>query len=152
MKKFLTPEGLRKLKIELEWRKDTVRKEIAQRLATAVERGDLTENAEFTAAKDEQMFNEGRIQELENLLTSAMIIENHQPDGVVSIGSKVTVLINNNQKQEYRLVGSAEADPTKGLISDESPIGKVLLGKKVGQVVVVDTPRGKTKCKIIKIE
>jgi len=151
MKVFLTPEGLKKIKEELGWRKNQKRREIAARLAVAKEQGDLSENAEYTAAKEEQMFNEGRIQELETLLRSAEVIDSHPSDGTVAVGSKVTVLIN-NQKQIFRIVGSFEADPVKGWISNDSPIGQALLGRKNGEVVEINTPRGGVKYKIIKIE
>ncbi len=151
MRKFLTPEGLKKIRKELVWRKGEKRREIAVRLAAAVEKGDLTENAEYTTAKEEQMFNEGKIQELEVLLRSVEVIESHPSDGIVAVGSKVTVLIN-HQKQIYQLVGSPEADPTSGKISYESPIGQILIGKRAGETIKVQAPRGKIKYKIIKVE
>lgn len=150
MKEFLTINGLNELRAELEERKQK-RGEIAARLAAAAEKGDLTENAEYTAAREEQMFNESRIQELEAILREAEIINSHPKDGTIGIGSKIT-LSSNGEKKTYQLVGSLEANPTKGLISEKSPLGQALIGKKAGQTIKVKTVQGVVEYKITKVE
>lgn len=150
---YLTAEGLEKLQKELKNLKSTVRNELSARLRAAIQMGDLSENADYIQAKEEQAFIEGRILELENLLSNVKIIhENGKKDGKVDIGSTVTVQEANYPEETYYVVGPKEADPINGKISYESPIGKSLLNRKIGDEVVVDTPGGKIKLKVIKVE
>jgi transcription elongation factor GreA len=151
-KYYLTKEKLEELKKELEHLKSEGRKEIARQLKTAKEYGDLSENAEYSQAKDDQAILEIRISELEDMIRNAIIIEtgSKKEKDKVSVGSKV-VLKKDNKNYEYLIVGEAEADPSSGKISNNSPLGKVLLGKKVGDEVVVEAPMGKIKYKILKI-
>lgn len=151
MENFLTPKGFKKFQDELVWRKETERMRIAKLLAAAGEHGDLSENAERVAAEEAHLSNEKRIQELETWLRGATIVESRPRDGVINIGSKITLLLN-GKEEIYQLVGSLEADPSKGLISNESPLGRVLLGKKVDQVIEVQTRQGIVRCKIVKVE
>ncbi|HPP32162.1 MAG TPA: transcription elongation factor GreA [Soehngenia sp.] len=147
---FLTPEGLEKLEMELEEAKVVKRKEIADRIKQALAFGDISENAEYDQAKNEQAKLEERIAKLEAMLRNAVIIDDDEiSTDVVSIGSRVTVLdIEFNEEIEYTIVGSAEADPFEGKISNESPMGKALLGRKVGDTVSVQAPDGTIKYKI----
>jgi transcription elongation factor GreA len=148
---YLTPEGEAKLKTELEELKGPRREELAQRLRSAIQMGDLSENADYHKAKEDQGFLEGRIKEIEALLRNAVIIEKTTSD-VVSIGSHVTIQEGSEEPETYHIVGPAEADPRNGRISHESPIGIALMNKKVGQVAEAETPGGKIKFKIVKIE
>jgi len=150
---YLTEEGYKKLKIELENLVTKKRKEIAQKIKTAKEYGDLSENAEYSEAKDEQAFVEGRIAELEHILKNAKVVTNKgsQSCEVVDVGCTVYVHLEGTDYQ-YKIVGSAEADPEQGHISHESPIGKALLGKRIGDEVEVEIPAGKIRYKIKKIE
>lgn len=151
---FLTKEGFEKLQEELEYLQKVKRQEVAERLHEAMEGGELIENAEYEAAKNEQAFVEGRIQELDALLASAKIIENNgkkkKSDGV-QLGSKVTIKEGNFEEETFTVVGVAEANPREGKISNESPIGKAILGKKIGDAVKVETPGGTYTVKILKI-
>jgi transcription elongation factor GreA len=150
---FLTKEGFEKLQDELDYLRKVKRQEVADRLHEAMEGGELIENAEYEAAKNEQAFVEGRIQELDVLLASAKIIENNgkkKSDGV-QLGSKVTIKEGNFEAEEFTVVGIAEANPREGKISNESPIGKAILGHKVGEAVKVETPGGTYTVKILKI-
>jgi transcription elongation factor GreA len=151
---FLTKEGYEKLQEELEYLQKVKRKEVAERLHEAMEGGELIENAEYEAAKNEQAFVEGRIQELDVLLASAKIIEENgkkkKSDGV-QLGSKVTIKEGNFEAETFTVVGVAEANPREGKISNESPIGKAILGHKVGDAVKVETPGGTYTVKIQKI-
>jgi transcription elongation factor GreA len=154
--KFLTKEGFQKLQDELEHLRTVKRQEVADRLHEAMEGGELIENAEYEAAKNEQAFVEGRIQELETLLASARVIEeekekNHQ-SGLVEIGSTVTIQEQGYDAESYTIVGAAEANPREGKISNESPIGKAILNHEVGDTVHVETPDGTYKVKIIKVK
>lgn len=149
---YLTPEGEAKLKAELEELKGPRREELSRRLRSAIQMGDLSENADYHKAKEDQGFLEGRILEIEALLRNAIIIEKSKSTGFVSIGSHVTIQEGNFDPETYHLVGPAEADPRKGKISHESPIGSALMDKKVGDVAEAETPGGKIKFKIIKIE
>ena len=151
MPHYLTQEGLEKLKKELEELKTVRRREVIDRIQAARELGDLSENAEYSDAKDEQSFIEGRIEELEALIKKAEIIDSNNHNGAVSLGSTVKVVCNGDSEKEYKIVGSNEADPLKGLISNESPLGGAFLGKKVGETIEVEVPRGKMVCKIINI-
>jgi len=149
---YLTPEGEAKLKAELEELKGARREELSQRLRSAIQMGDLSENADYHKAKEDQGFLEGRIQEIENILRNALIIEKAEGQDSVFIGAHVTIQEGGEEPETYHLVGPAEADPRKGKISHESPIGKALLDKKVGDIAEAETPGGKIKLKILKIE
>ncbi len=150
---YLTSEGAEKLKAELEELKGPKRNEIAKRLRSAIQMGDLSENADYHKAKEDQGFMEGRIQELEYLLKNAKIIDvSEGPTGTVQVGSRVTVQEGDYPAETYFLVGATEADPRNGRISNESPIGRVLLGGRVGDEVIANTPGGEIKLKILKIE
>lgn len=149
---FLTREGYQKLQEELEYLRTVKRKEVAERLHEALEGGELIENAEYEAAKNEQAFVEGRIQELEVLLASARIIEEGGDKNTVQLGSRVTIQEEGFEPETYIIVGAAEANPREGRISNESPIGKAILNHRVGDVVTVDAPAGTYKVKILKIE
>ncbi len=148
---YLTPEGEAKLQAELTDLTGPRREELAQRLRSAIQMGDLSENADYHKAKEDQAFLEGRIQELEAILRSAVIIEKKQSD-LVNVGSTVTIQEGMDNPETYYVVGAKEADPRKGRISNESPFGTALMGHKVGDVVEANTPGGKIKIKIIKIE
>lgn len=149
---FLTREGYQKLQEELEYLRTVKRKEVADRLHEALEGGELIENAEYEAAKNEQAFVEGRIQELEVLLASARIIEEGGDKNTVQLGSRVTIQEEGFEPETYIIVGAAEANPREGRISNESPIGKAILNHRVGDEVTVDAPAGTYKVKILKIE
>lgn len=151
-KVFLTKEGFEKLKKELDDLASNGRRAVAQRIKQAKEYGDLSENSEYADAKDQQAFIEGRIAELENILKNATLIEETKNSGgIVSVGSTVHVELEGG-KEIFRIVGSAEADPEKGFISNESPIGQALLGKKKGEEVEVSVPAGIVKYKVVHIE
>lgn len=150
---FLTKEGYQKLQDELEHLRTTKRQEVAARLHEAMEGGELIENAEYEAAKNEQAFVEGRIQELEMLLATARVIEDNgkKKSDTITIGSKVTMKEGNFEAETFIIVGAAEANPREGKISNESPIGKAILNHKVGDTVRVETPGGTYNVKIIKV-
>jgi len=140
---FLTPEGLRKLEEELDHLKAVKRKEVAERIKQAKDFGDLSENSEYEDAKNEQAFVEGRILTLEAMLRSVRVIDNHDArSDVVTIGSTVRVTDETGEDVTYTIVGSAEADPINDKISNESPVGRALLGKRKGQAVTVQVPAG----------
>ncbi len=141
---MLTDEGLQKLEDELEYLKTVKRKEVSAKIKEALGFGDLSENAEYDEAKNEQAQVEVRIVQLEKMLKNAKVIDQDDIDlEKVSIGTKVKVLDTEfDEKFEYSIVGSTEADPDKNKISDESPVGKAILGKKVGELVEVSTPAG----------
>jgi transcription elongation factor GreA len=150
---FLTKEGFQKLQDELDHLRTVKRMEVAARLHEAMEGGELIENAEYEAAKNEQAFVEGRIQELEVLLATAHVIEENgkKKSDIISIGSKVTIKEGNFEAEMFTIVGVAEANPREGKISNESPIGKAILNHKVGDIVKVETPGGTYNVKIIKL-
>ncbi|MBM3181778.1 MAG: transcription elongation factor GreA [Chloroflexi bacterium] len=151
---FLTKEGFQKLQEELEYLRTTKRMAVAARLHEAMEGGELIENAEYEAAKNEQAFVEGRIQELELLLATAKIIEENgkgKKSDIIQVGSKVTIKEGNFETETFTIVGAAEANPREGKISNESPIGKSILGHKMGETVKVETPGGTYNVKIIKL-
>ncbi len=148
---YLTPEGEKKLRAELAELTGVRREELAQRLRSAIQMGDLSENADYHKAKEDQAFLEGRIQEIEVILRIATIIENTQSD-VVAVGAQVTIQEEDYEPETFYLVGATEADPRNGKISNESPFGKALLDHKVGDVVEAETPGGRVKLKILKIE
>lgn len=150
---YLTSEGANRLKIELEELKGPRRREIAQRLRNAIQMGDLSENADYHKAKEDQGFLEMRIRELEYLLKNAIIIEASEVSrDTVEVGTRVTIQEGEEPPETYHMVGAKEADPPNGRISNESPIGKALLGKRVGDLAVAETPGGEIEFKIIKIE
>jgi transcription elongation factor GreA len=150
---YLTAEGAARLKAELERLKSNERQEIARRLRAAVQMGDLSENADYHKAKEDQGFLEGRIQELEYLLKNAVIIEKNEAQlDIVDIGVHVTIQEGDDEPETYHLVGVKESDPRNGRISNESPIGSALIGHRVGDIVIVTTPGGEIHFKIIKIE
>ena len=149
--RYLTQEGEKKLRAELAELTGPRREELAKRLRSAIQMGDLSENADYHKAKEDQAFLEGRIQEIEALLRTAVIIEKTNSD-VVSVGSHVTVQEEDFDPETYYLVGAKEADPRNGKISNESPIGSALMDHKVGDIVEAETPGGKLKIKILKIE
>jgi len=148
---IITKEGYEKLKKEFEFLSGEKRREIADRIQRAKDQGDLSENAEYSEAKDAQAFNEGRIVELAALLKNLTVVEgNHDKNGV-SMGSKVAVEINGDKKF-FEIVSFNEADPILGKVSNESPIGRALLDKKRGDIVTVTTPKGEMSYKIVKID
>jgi transcription elongation factor GreA len=149
---FLTREGLKKLEEELNFLRTVRRAQVAERLHNAQEDGELIENAEYEDAKNEQAFVEGRIITLETMLSSAVIIENDGPQGVVNLGSQVTVKETGGKPEVYKLVGAAEANPKDGRISNESPLGRALLGRKVGDDVKVNAPAGTLSFRVVAIE
>lgn len=149
---YLTPEGEVKLKAELEDLKGPKREQLSLRLRSAIQMGDLSENADYHKAKEDQGFLEGRIQELEAILRNSVIIEKTLSKGLVTIGATITIQEKDFDPETYHLVGAAEADPQNGKISHESPIGRALMDKKVGDIAEAETPGGKLKFKILKIE
>ena len=149
---YLTPEGAEKLKQELEELKGPRRQELSQRLRSAIQMGDLSENADYHKAKEDQGFLEGRIQEIEYMLRNAVIIEPNAKRDIVGIGSHVTIQEGGEPEETYHVVGAKEADPRKGRISNESPIGRALMDHRVGEEVEAETPGGKIRFKIVKIE
>ncbi len=149
---YLTSEGAARLKAELEELTGPKREELAARLRAAIQMGDLSENADYHKAKEDQGFLEGRIQELEYILKNAVIIKKNANNGVVSLGSHVTIQEVDFPEETYHLVGATEADPANGKISHESPIGQALLDHKVGETVEAETPGGVIKLKILKIK
>ena len=148
---IISPEGYDKLKDELTYLSTVRRKEIAERIERAKELGDLSENAEYSEAKDAQALNEGRILDLTNTLKNVTVVEHENSCEKVVLGSKLTVKID-HQEKHYTIVSFNEADPINGKISNESPIGVAFLEKKKGDSVEVETPRGIMKYKILKIE
>jgi transcription elongation factor GreA len=150
---YLTAEGAAKLTAELNELKGPQRQAISKRLREAIQMGDLSENADYHKAKEDQGFLEGRIQELELLFRNAIIVEpTSGPKDIVSIGVHVTVQEDSFDPENYMMVGAKEADSRAGKISNESPIGLALMDHKVGDVVEVTTPGGRVKLKIMKIE
>ena len=147
---YFTKEGLEKLKAELETRISEKRPEIADRLKEAKAEGDISENAAFDSAKEDQALNEGRIEEIKAILENAVIFDSSSSRGIVAVGSSVTVE-SKDGKHSYVIVGAAESDPIKGFISNESPLGKAFLGKKKGDKVEVVTPKGQLEFKIKEI-
>ena len=152
-KNILTEEGLKKLEDELEDLKVNKRKEISEKIKEAREQGDLSENAEYDAAKDEQRDIEARIEQIEKLLKNAEVVSNDEVEsGKVSIGSKIRILdVEFKEELEYKIVGSTEANSLKGKISNESPVGRALIGAKEGDTVKVETESGILKYKLLKI-
>ena len=147
---YLSKDGLEKLREELEEMTNVRRAEVAARIHEAKEHGDITENAEYEDAKNEQAFVEGRIQALSALIKNAVVIAQTHSTTHVQIGSTVT-LQSDDGKEKFTIVGSAEAAPAQGRISNESPVGRALLGRKKGDTVVVTVPAGDTSYKIVSI-
>jgi len=159
--KYISAEGLKKLKEELNNRRTKIRQEVAQRLEEAKSLGDLSENTEYQSAKESQAFNEGRILELEEIVKESVIINLNQKgksskDRKVEIGSIVEVKVmdkrSSSQKRTFAIIGSHEANPSQGKISNESPLGEAFFGRGVGDIVEVKTPKGKIKYKIISVK
>ncbi len=151
---ILTIDGLNKLERELENLKTVKRPEVAERLKQAIELGDISENSEYEDDKNEQGFIEGRILQLEKMLRNAKVIDEQEVGkDIVSVGSKVKLNdVNNSEEVEYMIVGSAEADPAQYKISNESPVGRSLMGQKVGSIVNVNVPMGTIQYKIVGIK
>lgn len=150
---YITEQGLDKLKAELDNLKNVERVNIAERIQEAKELGDLSENAEYSAAKEEQAFLEMRIQELENVIKNASIISRTSAsNGFIQVGSSVVFQDESGAKKEYQIVGSHEADPLNGKISNESPIGRAFLGKQTGETVEFQAPKGLVRFKILAVK
>lgn len=151
---YLTPEGAAKLRDELKNLTTVKRTELSKRLREAIQMGDLSENADYIMAKEDQAFLEGRIQELEEVLRNAQIINNEDSarQNAVRVGATVTVQEPGEDVEVYTIVGAKEADPRQRKISNESPIGRALIGRSVGEVVKADTPGGTLVLKIVKLE
>jgi transcription elongation factor GreA len=150
---ILTAEGLNKLEQELENLKAVKRREVAERIKQAIEFGDISENSEYEDAKNEQAFIEGRILTLEKMLRNAKVIEHEENDSkIVHLGAKITLQdLEYGDQLVYTLVGSAEADPMNYKISNESPVGRAIIGKNEGDIVEVNVPAGQIKYKIISV-
>jgi transcription elongation factor GreA len=150
---FLTREGYNKLQEELDFLRKDKREEIANRLHEAMEGGELIENAEYEAAKNEQAFVEGRIKELEILLATARVVdENKAATGTVQVGCDVIIQEDGQEPETFTIVGAAEADPSRARISNESPLGKALINRKAGEKAQVDAPAGSFTVTILKVE
>lgn len=150
---ILTYAGLKRYEEELHDLKVNKRKEIAQKIKEAREQGDLSENAEYDAAKDEQRQNEARIEQLENLLKNVEVIDEDEIDlDIISVGCNVTVLDKlDNEEVDFMIVGATETDSREGKISNESPVGSALLGKREGDIVTVETPMGEMEYEVLAI-
>lgn len=148
---YLTEDGAQRLREELEELRGPRREDLARRLRFAIKQGDLSENADYIAAKEEQAFLEGRIQELQTILREATIVDGPSGNDEVSVGSTVVVSEEGRSNQTYHLVGITEASPREGKISNESPIGRALLGKKIGDTTVAQTPGGEISMEILDI-
>jgi len=150
---FLTREGYQKLQEELEFLRTFKRQEIANRLHEAMEGGELIENAEYEAAKNEQAFMEGRIKDLDVLLATARVIEEEAvPADLIQVGTTVTIQEEGGPAEVYTIVGAAESDPAHGKVSNESPLGKALMNRKAGETVSVEAPDGAFSVAIVKVE
>ena len=149
---YVTTEGLKKLEEELEHLRSARRQEVAERLREAMQGGELIDNAEYEAAKNEQAFIEGRILELEHMLSQVKLIEPSGPTDMVRIGSTVIVKQADKKRETFTIVGAAEANPKEGLISNVSPLGQALLDHEVGDEVEVDAPAGVLQFRIVKIK
>ncbi|MFH1769388.1 MAG: transcription elongation factor GreA [Parcubacteria group bacterium] len=144
---YISQEGLDKLKNELEERKGSKRIEITKRIAEAKELGDLSENAEYAEAREEQGMNEGRIEEIQGVINSAVIVDNSSRGSKIAVGSTIVAKVDGDERT-FTIVGANEAEPSAGFISNESPIGLALIEKEKGDEVEVQTPSGKVKYKI----
>ena len=154
MMKYFTQEGLEKLKKELDYLKNVKRKEIAKRLKVSSSYGDLSENADYQEAREAQGFLEGRISELENLIKNATVVSDKKNIGVVQIGSVISISETDNpsEKEEFEIVGAAEANPLENKVSIESPLGKAVMNQYKGALVEVETPKGKIRYKILRVD
>jgi transcription elongation factor GreA len=151
-KVYLTEQGLKKLEEELEYLENDKRVEVAARIQSAKEEGDISENAEYDDAKHEQAFVEGRIMTLRGMIRNAEIIEDNGPSDEVRLGSRVTVKEEGLEESEvYHIVGSAEVDPLNGRVSNVSPIGQALMGQRVGNTVAYQAPAGEIRLTILEI-
>lgn len=150
---YMTNEGLEKLQKELDYLKIERRQEVVERIKEAREFGDLSENSEYDAAKDEQAFVESRIATVEKMIRNAVIIENNEQNpNIVALGKTVTFLeLPDGEEESYTIVGSAEADPFEGKISNDSPIAKSLIGREIGEKVTIPTPGGDMNVEIIRV-
>ncbi|MDN5345485.1 MAG: transcription elongation factor GreA [Clostridia bacterium] len=150
---LLTVNGLKKLEEELEYLKTVKRREVAERLKQAIEFGDISENSEYEDAKNEQAFVEGRILTLEKKLRNARVIDASEvPDDVVSLGSRVTLKdMDDGEELQYEIVGSMEADPADNRISNESPVGKAIIGHRIGEIINIQVPAGTLHFQILDI-
>ncbi len=148
---YLTPEGMQKVQKELAYCSTVKRIEIAERLSFAIQQGDISENADYEVAKQEQAFNEGKIKDLEAVLRHAEIIKENVPTDAVGVGNHVTVVEEGFPPETYKIVGPTEASPANGRISHESPVGAALIGKQVGETIQVKTPAGELALTISEI-
>lgn len=149
---LITKEGLQKLKEELDDMKTRQREELSKRLRFAIQQGDLSENADYHKAKEDQAFLEGKIREYEETIAGAKIIKGGNNKGIIDVGSHITIQEADYPEERYHMVGAREANPVEGRISNESPIGQALLGRKVGDTVTVETPGGKMMLKILSVD
>jgi transcription elongation factor GreA len=149
---YLTRQGYQKLQEELEFLRTVKRQEVANRLHEAMEGGELIEDAEYEAAKNEQAFVEGRIMELEMLLANARVVEESVKSDVIQIATKVTIQEGDYDPEHYIIVGPAEANPREGRISNESPLGRALMNHRAGETVTVDAPDGSFTVRILKLD
>ena len=152
---YLTKEGLEKLQQDLENMKTVRRKEVAERLKQAIGFGDLSENSEYDVAKNEQAFIEGEIQRMEEMLINVVVIEDGAKvdDGTITIGSKVVIrFVGDDEEEEYKIVGTVEADPMNNRISNESPVGKAIIGHRAGDIVDIEVPTGIVQYEIVKVD
>jgi len=153
--KYISLEGLERFKKELKERQTISRREIAQRLDEAKSLGDLSENAEYSAAKEAQSFNEGKILELDKIIKESVVLKPaRKGQKSIKVGAviEIKLMSNNSKKQVFMIVGSQEADPGNGKISNESPLGRAFLDKEIGDIIEIETPKGKVKYKIIGIK
>ena len=150
---YVTKDGLKKLKEELEYLKNTRRREVSARLKEAISFGDLSENSEYEEAKNEQAFVEGRIVELEEKIKNAKVISDKHSTQVVTLGTKVKIRnLDSRSDDEYTIVGTTESDPLNFMLSNESPIGSALLGTQVGDKIEIQVPAGKVRYKVLSIK
>ena len=149
---YISQKKLKELKKELEQKKIVVRQKIAERIQEAKALGDLSENADYAEAKEQQAFNEGRIMKLKNLINNAIMVPQQRIGNIVQVGSKVIVKDMDGKKKEFAITGSEETDPGKGKISNESPLGQAFMNSKIDDFIQVQTPGGRIKYKIIKIK
>lgn len=149
---YISKEGLKKIKEELAELKNIKRPVVIEKIARSREQGDLSENAEYHEAREEQSFIEGKIQELEYLIKNSIIIKSDKASDIIVIGSTVYATCDDGAKLKYTIVGPTEADPAIGKISHESPLGRAFIGKSVGHEFELTIPAGKMKCKIDKVE
>ena len=148
---LLTREGHTRLQEELDFLRTVRRREVAEHIRTAKEDGDILENAGYDAAKSEQAFLEGRIMTLEAMIQNAVLIDEDKSTDVVTLGCRVTVTEDGGEPETFQIVGSAEADPSQGRISNESPLGRAMLGHKAGEEVNIKTPAGLSRFRIVSI-